>query len=85
MRTADYVVIGAGIVGLSIALELKRRLPRASIIVLEKEPEPGRHSSGRNSGVLHSGIYYPPQSLKARVCGEGAREMADFCRSRGLP
>jgi L-2-hydroxyglutarate oxidase len=85
MRNIDFVVIGAGIVGLTIALELKRRLPSASIAVLEKEPEPGRHSSGRNSGVLHSGIYYPPASLKARVCGQGAREMAAYCEERRLP
>ena len=85
MRTADFVVIGAGIVGLTIALELKRRLPESRIVVLEKEPEPGRHSSGRNSGVLHSGIYYPPNSLKARVCGQGALEMAAWCEARGLP
>lgn len=85
MRTCDYVIIGAGVVGLTIALELKRRLPESRIIILEKEPEPGRHSSGRNSGVLHSGIYYPPDSLKAQVCGQGAREMADYCRERGLP
>ena len=85
MRTADFVVVGAGIVGLTIALELKRRLPSARILLLEKEPEPGRHSSGRNSGVLHSGIYYPPASLKARVCGQGAREWAAYCEQRGLP
>jgi L-2-hydroxyglutarate oxidase LhgO len=85
MRTADFVVIGAGVVGLTIALELKRRQPGAAIVVLEKEPEPGRHSSGRNSGVLHSGIYYPPNSLKARVCGQGAREMAAYCAERRLP
>ncbi|HEY0028241.1 MAG TPA: L-2-hydroxyglutarate oxidase [Allosphingosinicella sp.] len=85
MRTADFVVVGAGIVGLTIALELKRRQPEARILVLEKEPEPGRHSSGRNSGVLHSGIYYPPASLKARVCGQGAREWAVYCEERGLP
>jgi L-2-hydroxyglutarate oxidase LhgO len=85
MRTADFVVIGAGIVGLAIARELKRRDPAASVVVLEKEPEPGRHSSGRNSGVLHSGIYYPPASLKARLCGQGAREMAQWCEERGLP
>ena len=82
---ADYLIIGAGIVGLSIARELKRRRPAATILVLEKEPSPGRHSSGRNSGVLHSGIYYPEHSLKARVCGQGAIEMAEFCTSRGLP
>lgn len=83
--TADYVVVGAGIVGLTVALELKRRRPAARIIVLEKEPAPGRHSSGRNSGVLHSGIYYPPDSLKARVCTAGARTMAEYCEARGLP
>lgn len=82
---ADFVVIGAGIVGLSIARELKRREPNARVVVLEKEDRPGRHSSGRNSGVLHSGIYYPAGSLKARICGQGAREMAEYCESRGLP
>jgi L-2-hydroxyglutarate oxidase LhgO len=85
MRSADFVVVGAGIVGLTIALELKRRLPEARVLLLEKEAEPGRHSSGRNSGVLHSGIYYPPASLKARVCGQGAREWMDYCEERGLP
>jgi (S)-2-hydroxyglutarate dehydrogenase len=82
---ADYLVIGAGIVGITIALELKRRQPGATVTILEKEDRPGRHSSGRNSGVLHSGIYYPAGSLKARVCGQGAREMAEFCEERGLP
>lgn len=81
----DYLIIGAGIVGLTVALEIKYRRPDARIVVLEKEPEPGRHSSGRNSGVLHSGIYYPPTSIKAQVCGLGAREMATYCRERGLP
>lgn len=82
--TADYVVVGAGIVGLTIALELKKRQKGARIIVLEKEDRPGRHSSGRNSGVLHSGIYYPPDSLKALVCSAGARAMAAYCMERGL-
>ena len=82
---ADFVIIGAGIVGLTIACELKRREPGASVVVLEKEDRPGRHSSGRNSGVLHSGIYYPAGSLKARVCAAGALEMAAYCEARGLP
>lgn len=81
----DYLVVGAGIVGLSIARELKRRNPGRSVMVVEKESMPGRHASGRNSGVLHSGIYYPPDSLKARVCTQGAREMAAFCEEHGLP
>lgn len=82
---ADYVIVGAGIVGLTVALELKRRRPKARVLLLEKEDRPGRHASGRNSGVLHSGIYYPPASLKARICAAGAREMADYCEARGLP
>lgn len=77
-KVFDYVIIGAGIVGLTIARELKQRDSGARICVLEKENEPGRHSSGRNSGVLHSGIYYPPDSLKAKVCRQGAIEMAEF-------
>ena len=82
---ADIAIIGAGIVGLTVARELKRREPGAEILVLEKEDRPGRHASGRNSGVLHSGIYYPSGSLKARLCGEGAREMAEYCEARRLP
>lgn len=77
--------MGAGIVGLAIARELKRRQPATRVTVLEKETVPGRHSSGRNSGVLHSGIYYPHNSIKARVCSQGAREMAEYCNGRGLP
>lgn len=82
---ADFIIIGAGIVGLTIARELKRREPGGKVVVLEKEERPGLHSSGRNSGVLHSGIYYPPGSLKAQLCGQGAREMAAFCEERALP
>lgn len=83
--TADFVVVGAGIVGLTIARELKAREPKAKVVILEKEDRPGRHASGRNSGVLHSGIYYASGSLKARICGQGAREMARYCEDRGLP
>ena len=85
MKQSDFLVIGAGIVGLSIARELKLRYPETVITVIEKELRPGCHSSGRNSGVLHSGIYYPPGSLKAKVCGQGAREMADYCNENKLP
>jgi len=86
MQTAyDYIVLGAGITGLCIAREIKRRSPAASILILEKEPRLGAHGSGRNSGVMHSGIYYPEHSLKAKVCSEGAREMVAYCRERKLP
>ena len=82
----DFLIIGGGIVGLSIARQLRSMHGQSvRITVLEKEPEVGQHSSGRNSGVLHSGIYYPGGSLKAKVCGEGAREMAVWCEERGLP
>ena len=81
----DFLIIGAGMVGLTLARELKHRYPDQSVTVLEKEPTPGHHASGRNSGVLHSGIYYPPGSLKARVCAQGARELAAYCEDRQLP
>lgn len=77
-------MIGAGVVGLTIARELKIRYPDQSVTVIEKEDRPGTHSSGRNSGVLHSGIYYPATSLKAKVCGQGAREMAEYCAGHSL-
>jgi (S)-2-hydroxyglutarate dehydrogenase len=80
----DYVIVGAGIVGLTVALELKRRNPAASIGVLEKESAPGMHASGRNSGVMHCGIYYGSDTLKAKVCAEGARRMVDFAESEGI-
>ncbi len=85
MTSTDFLIIGAGIVGLSIARELKIRNARASILILEKEEQPGKHSSGRNSGVLHSGIYYPPETLKAKVCRQGAIEMADYHVRNNLP
>jgi len=84
MSVVDYLIIGAGIVGMTIALELKKRFPEAKIRLLEKEAELGKHSSGRNSGVLHSGIYYPPGTLKADVCRQGAIEMKEFHRAHNL-
>lgn len=81
----DFLIIGAGIVGLTIARELKRRYPSQAVCILEKESAAGMHSSGRNSGVLHSGIYYSPDSLKAKVCRQGAFEMAQYHEEHGLP
>jgi len=83
--SVDYFIVGAGIIGLSVAKELKARRPKSKVLVLEKELVPGLHSSGRNSGVLHSGIYYPPDSLKAKVCRQGSLEMAAYCKERKLP
>lgn len=84
-RSPDFVIAGAGIVGLSIARALRLRYPDQSVVVLEKEPLIGAHASGRNSGVLHSGIYYPEGSLKAKICAAGARRMAEYCDERRLP
>lgn len=80
----DFAVIGAGIVGLATARALVERHPQASLIVLEAEGEVGSHQSSHNSGVIHSGLYYSPGSLRARLCVEGRRRMIDFCRSHAI-
>src|SRR5215211_3304652 len=79
----DLAVVGAGIVGLAVARELSRR--GHGVTVLEREEEVGRQQTGRNSGVVHAGIYYRPGSLKARLCVEGARELYELCEQRGVP
>ena len=80
----DFLVIGAGIIGVSIARELKRCFPDCGVLVLEKERELGRHSSGRNSGVLHAGFYYSADSLKARFTRQGNLALTAFCEQHGL-
>jgi L-2-hydroxyglutarate oxidase len=81
----DVVIVGGGIVGLAVALEITTRFPRLRLLLLEKEDRVGRHQSSHNSGVIHSGVYYKPGSLKARLCVEGARAMIEFCRAHGIP
>jgi len=78
-------VVGGGILGLSSARALAHRLPGSRVVVLEKEPEIARHQTGRASGVVHSGVYYAPGSLKATLCVEGARQLISFCEERGIP
>jgi L-2-hydroxyglutarate oxidase LhgO len=80
----EILIVGGGIIGLTIARELAAR-GRSGILVIEKESELGKHASGRNSGVLHAGIYYAPGSLKAQSCLGGNRLMKAFCREKGLP
>ncbi len=80
----DVLVIGGGIVGLSTAYAITRAAPGTRVTVLEKEPGPARHQTGRNSGVIHSGIYYRPGSLKARYAVRGAAEMVKFCAEYGI-
>ncbi len=79
------VVVGGGVVGLATALEVSRRFPRVRLLVLEKEDRVARHQSGHNSGVIHSGVYYKPGSLKAQLCVAGAAAMVEFCREHGVP
>src|SRR5579871_6983289 len=82
---SDVIIIGGGVVGLGVALEISSRYPKLKILLLEKEDRVARHQSGHNSGVIHSGVYYKPGSLKARLCVRGAAAMVEFCREHGIP
>lgn len=84
MKKYDFVVIGSGIIGLTIADAIKKRVPKSSIIVLDKENKEAQHASGRNSGVLHAGFYYTADSLKAKFTVEGSRAMKAYVKSKGL-
>ncbi len=81
----DVAIVGAGIVGLATAYQITERYPDRRVLVLEKEDRVGRHQSGHNSGVLHSGIYYTPGSLKARNCRDGKLAMEAFCTREQIP
>ncbi len=81
----DLVIVGGGIVGLATALAATARFPALRLAVLEKEARVAAHQTGHNSGVIHSGIYYKPGSVKARTCVEGAAAMVAFCREHGIP
>ena len=84
-KPLDVVVVGGGIVGLAVARRLQETAPSRSILVLEKEPDIARHQTGRNSGVIHSGIYYAPGSLRARNCRRGVELLLRFCREHAVP
>jgi L-2-hydroxyglutarate oxidase len=81
----DIAVVGAGILGLATARALSGRFPNKSLVVLEKESKVALHQSGRNSGVIHSGLYYRPESLKAQLCVAGSKAMVRFCQEHGIP
>jgi L-2-hydroxyglutarate oxidase len=85
MPTTDLIIVGGGIVGLATAYRYQQRFPDRSLRVLEKEDHLAEHQTGRNSGVLHSGIYYKPGSLKAKNCREGKLAMQEFCEAEGVP
>jgi L-2-hydroxyglutarate oxidase LhgO len=82
---SDVLIIGAGIVGLSVGIALLQARPSLKILVIDKEAGPGQHASGRNSGVLHAGFYYSPDSLKAKFCREGNAELRRLCIENGIP
>jgi L-2-hydroxyglutarate oxidase len=84
MERADVVVVGGGIVGLATARALRHRHPWARIVVVEKEPAVGTHQSGRNSGVIHAGVYYEPGSEKARLCAAGRASMVAYCKEQDV-
>ena len=80
----DFLIIGAGIVGLTVALQLKKQFPDSEIIIIEKEKKLGVHASGRNSGVLHAGFYYSANSLKAKLCRDGNYFWREYCLEKKL-
>jgi len=82
---SDFIVIGAGIIGITIARELKKRYPGSQIIILEKEKQIGEHASGRNSGVLHAGFYYTKDSLKAKFTKLGNQALTEYCLENDIP
>ena len=84
-RIYDVVVIGGGIVGLATALKLKEQSPRLKLLVIDKEREVAAHQTGHNSGVIHSGLYYKPGSLKATNCIRGYKMLVDFAEKEGIP
>ena len=80
----DHIIIGAGIIGISLGLALLERNPNRKVLIIDKENKPGVHASGRNSGVLHAGFYYSPDSLKAKFCRLGNLELRKFCKENNL-
>ena len=81
----DYIVIGAGIVGAATAYRLSQQYPQAKIAVVEKESAAAKHQTGRNSGVVHAGVYYKAGSLKAKYCREGLERTIEFCQRYNIP
>ncbi|TDF42098.1 L-2-hydroxyglutarate oxidase [Alteromonadaceae bacterium M269] len=83
--TFDFILIGGGVVGASTAWQLQKRYPEKRILLLEKETHCAMHQTGRNSGVIHAGVYYQPGSLKASFCRQGLEQTVEFCRQYNLP
>ncbi|WP_017430904.1 L-2-hydroxyglutarate oxidase [Vreelandella jeotgali] len=80
----DFIILGGGILGMSTAMQLKQTYPDRRMLLVEKEPAPAYHQTGRNSGVIHAGVYYPPGSRKAQFCQAGNRATREFCDAHGV-
>lgn len=85
LQSCDVAIVGAGIIGLATGMKLQQCMPGIKAVILEKEDGVAAHQTGHNSGVIHSGIYYRPGSLKAKLCVAGSRELVAFCRERSVP
>ncbi len=81
----DYIIVGGGIIGASTAWQLKKKYPKKRILLLEKEQDFAQHQTGHNSGVIHAGVYYPPNSLKAKFCKQGVNDTLAFCHRHNIP
>jgi L-2-hydroxyglutarate oxidase LhgO len=84
-KDVDFLIVGGGILGLSIGLEILRNYPHSRTLIVEKEGSSGAHASGRNSGVLHAGFYYSADSLKAKFCADGNQELRKIIHDNGIP
>ena len=85
MKKYDFIIIGSGIIGLTMASTLKKKRPEFQILIVDKEKDVAYHASGRNSGVLHAGFYYTSDSLKAKFTVLGNRQMKEYCKSKNIP
>lgn len=85
MTKCDFLIVGGGILGISIGIELLRKEPKANVVIAEKESFSGAHASGRNSGVLHAGFYYSADSLKARFCADGNTALREVIKKNNIP
>ena len=80
----NIYIIGSGIVGLTIGIKIKKKLKGSKVTILEKEESSIKHGSGRNSGIIHSGVYYPSETLKAKLCIDGAKQLKNYVKNRKL-
>ena len=85
LEHVDMIIVGAGVVGLAVAAELARKLENPEIMLMERHPKFGQDTSSRNSEVIHAGMYYPPGSLKAKLCVEGNPLLYEFCDLHHVP